>query len=208
VKTPTRSKKTSKKTRLARRRRTNAILAVVLPAAALVAALAVGLMFLFRSGPGRRDAAPPSAAFLSDWNPIEDHNPIKAPPSPPGQPAPPFFPEVRVHDQPAPHGIFMHPPMQPGGGTASMSYSLAGRYATLSAEASLNDGPPESVTPLTFSVLGDGHLLWRSHPIRRQADAERCVVSVKGVDVVTIEVNCPGDPRGAHAVWIEPEVAR
>jgi hypothetical protein len=33
------------------------------------------------------------------------------------------------------------------------------------------------------------------------------MISVKGVDLLTIQVSCPGEPRGAHAVWIEPRVA-
>ena len=114
AKTPPRSKKA--KTRTARRRRTNILLAVGLPAAASVAALVVGLTFLFPSGHARVPAAaPPAKAFLSDLKPIGDNNPNKAPPAPPGRPAPPFFPGVIVQGRPAPHGIFMHPPMRPDG---------------------------------------------------------------------------------------------
>ncbi len=207
-KTPTPKRPTrARKTRPARRRRTIQFLALGLAAAGLAIALAVGLAFHFASAPGGSAAVAASPAFLSDLPLIEDHNPIKAPPLPPGLPEPPPFTGVRVHNRPASHGIFMHPPMQPEGGTAGLSYKLGGMYARFGAEASLNDGPPESMTPLTFTVRGDGRILWQSHPIRRQDDAERCEVSVRGVDVVTIEVNCPGDPRGAHAVWIEPEVA-
>jgi hypothetical protein len=61
---------------------------------------------------------------------------------------------------------------------------------------------------VTFSVFGDGHLLWKSRPVSSQADADHCKVSVKGVDQLTIEVDCPGFPGRAHAVWIDPYVAR
>jgi hypothetical protein len=61
---------------------------------------------------------------------------------------------------------------------------------------------------VTFSVRGDGQLLWQSRPVSAQADAQRCEVSVTGVEVLTIEVECPGHPRRAHAVWIEPYVER
>jgi hypothetical protein len=73
---------------------------------------------------------------------------------------------------------------------------------------SLNDGPGESETPLTFTVRGDGKVLWTSRPVRTQADAQECSVPVEGVDLLTIEVQCPGPPRGAHAVWVEPHVVR
>ena len=195
-KTPTPKRPTrARKTRPARRRRTIQFLALGLAAAGLAVALAVGLALHFASAPGGSAAGAASPAFLSDLPLIEDHNPIKAPPLPPGLPEPPPFTGVRVHNRPASHGIFMHPPMQPEGGTAGLSYKLGGMYARFGAEASLNDGPPESMTPLTFTVRGDGRILWQSHPIRRQDDAERREISVRGVDVVTIEVNCPGDPR-------------
>ncbi len=92
AKAPTRSRKA--KARTARRRRANTLLAVGLPAAALVAVLVIGLTFLFSSGPGRSPAAvPPAKAFLSDLTLVNDNNPNKAPPAPPGEPAPPSLPE-------------------------------------------------------------------------------------------------------------------
>jgi hypothetical protein len=73
---------------------------------------------------------------------------------------------------------------------------------------SLNDGPSESETPLTFLVHGDGRLLWKSREIRSQEQAQTCSVSVQDIEVLTLEVVCPGHPRGAHSVWIEPHVVR
>ena len=108
----------------------------------------------------------------------------------------------------SPHGIFMHPPLLPTGGKSSLSYKLGKQFATFYAETTLNDGPPETDTPLTFSVYGDGGPLWKSHEIRSQRDAEPCDVDVKDVKVLTIEVNCPGEPRNAHAVWFEPHVVK
>jgi eukaryotic-like serine/threonine-protein kinase len=214
VKTATRMKKF----RPARERQSQKLIVIglVIGVVVLGGALATGLTILLwpssahqNAPPATSTQAPPALAtmYLSDWKPIDDRNPIKAPPPPMGVPAPPFSFGVRVRDQLSPHGIFMHPPMQPNGGDASLSYRLAGKYRQFMTEMSLNDGPPESETPLTFSVFGDGKLLWRSHPVRRQADADHCMISVKGVDVLTIQVSCPGEPRGAHAVWIEPRVA-
>ena len=185
----------------------------------LVAVLTIGSALLAPAVFGRPNPAvphpagsvpaSPSVVFLSAWTPVEDRNPIAAPPAPPDAPPgvpPPPFAGVRVHGEPSPHGIFMHPPLRPSGGPASLSYKLGKQYGVFNAETSLNDGPPECDTPLTFSVFGDGQLLWQSHPVRRQADADQCVISVQGVDILTLQVDCPGSPRSAHAVWVEPRV--
>ena len=203
-----------KKVKAAQSRRIRMVVGVCLLVVVLAVGLTAGLASFLPPGPPHRDAAapppPPPAMYLSDMKPVDDNNPVKAMPAPPplpGQPPPPSFVGVRVHDQLFPHAIFMHPPTTPNGGEASLRYNLGGRYGTFTAETSLNDGPAQSDTPLTFSVLGDGQLLWQSpRPLRTQADAERCTISVKEVDYLTIRVNCPGFPRGAHAVWIDPKV--
>ena len=191
-----------KRVRPTRRRWIMTGLAVVLPA--LVVAT-VASTLLAPAVPGRPNAN--NVVFLNDLKPIDDNNPITRPPHPPGDRNSPPFAGVMVHQQPSPHGIFMHPPTQPNGGSASLRYHLDKHYRAFSAETSLNDGPPECATPLTFSVFGDGRLLWQSSPVRRQADVNRCEVSVMGVDLLTIQVDCPGPPFGAHAVWIEPNLA-
>jgi hypothetical protein len=73
---------------------------------------------------------------------------------------------------------------------------------------SLNDGPFKSEAPLTFTVLGDGQPLWKSRKVETQADRHSCTVSVKNVRVVVIQVDCPGEPRGAHAVWVDPHLVK
>jgi serine/threonine protein kinase len=155
--------------------------------------------------------APPEKAYLSTWTPLETVNWIKQPPPPRGAKAgkkpPPFF-GVRVGGTPSPHGIFMHPPQSEHGGSTALSYRLGKGYQTFAAEVSLNDGPYQSSTPLTFSVHGDGRLLWRSRPVWSQSDTQDCAVPVDGVEVLRIEVDCPGSSKGAHAVWLEPHVTR
>ena len=216
ARTPTRVKKSKA---LARRRRRKIWMGACLAATALAAVLTVTLAVALASGGGRR--TPPTAptspltapttatpTYLSDLQLLDDRNPLKAPPPPPPGRLPPPFNGVIVHDQPFPHGIFMHPAPTAEGGEASLRYDLGGRYAIFTAETSLNDGPGESETPLTFLVEGDGRLLWQSsRPLRGQADGESCNVAVAGVRQLTIRVTCPGFPRGAHAVWIDPKVA-
>jgi hypothetical protein len=100
----------------------------------------------------------------------------------------------------------MHlPPQEPQ--TTSVSFRIGKRFSTFQTQVSLNDGPRDCA-PLTFIVSGDGKVLWRSHPVTSQADTQTCTgLSVKGVETLTLEVSGPGDPRGTHAVWIEPSLA-
>jgi serine/threonine protein kinase len=160
--------------------------------------------------------------YLSEMEPVEIVDWLREPPGPPPDeepkgppkgPPPGMFPGVLVKGKRSMHGIFMHPPPLPEGGSSKVGYSLGKRFRTFEAEVSLNDlpfrkGDWQCETPVTFSVYGDGQLLWKSRPVSSQADAQRCAVSVAGVDVLTIEVDCPGPPRDAHAVWIEPHVER
>jgi hypothetical protein len=101
----------------------------------------------------------------------------------------------------------MHPPPAHEG-AASLTYRLGGAYGTFHATVSMHDGPPQSLSPSTFAVYGDGELLRRSGPVSSQADAQDCAVSVRGVDRLRIEVRSAGDPRGAHLVWLDPYLTR
>ncbi|MBI2920024.1 MAG: protein kinase [Planctomycetes bacterium] len=104
----------------------------------------------------------------------------------------------------SPNGIGMHPGP---GGPAFATFDLAGRYATFTATVALNDGPREdAATPLTFTVLGDGKILWECKPFQSRTESQECAVSVKDVRELRLEVKCAGEPRAAHALWIEPEV--
>ena len=151
--------------------------------------------------------------YLSDLVPVDTKGWIKQPPAPlvldPGKPrTPKAYGGVRVGGKPSPRGLFMHPPQKRDGGTARLDFRLHGQYAAFEAEVSLNDGPPLSVTPLTFSVQGDGRVLWQSREVRTGKDTQTCHVAVRGVNVLTLEVDCPGPSRGAHAVWIEPRLTK
>jgi eukaryotic-like serine/threonine-protein kinase len=168
---------------------------------------ASALMWRWAGTPGATQGSP-SRAYLSDEKPIAT---LDWPPmGPPGLPPPPNpFVVLSVNGKTLPHGLGMH---ASGRGTASISYSLRKQYGDFSTEVSLNDTAPQSPVPLTFSVFGDGRLLWRSSPVTTRADTQSCQVSVKDVDVLELKVtNSPGDPRsvgGAHGVWTEPNVTK
>jgi len=63
-------------------------------------------------------------------------------------------------------------------------------------------------SPLTFKVVGDGKVLWASKPVARVRQVERCQVRVTGIQVLRLEVECPGSNHRAHAVWLEPRLER
>jgi hypothetical protein len=166
----------------------------------------------FATTPTTPSAAPAATTYLSDLQPIDPRGWISQPPGPPGpngmrEPPPPFA-GVRSGGVLYQHGVFMHPPFGPEGGVTRLDYRLNGQFAAFTADVSLNDGPPESLTPLAFAVYGDGRLLWKSGPVRTRADRQTCRAAVEGVQVLTLEVACPGSSRGAHAVWIDPHVTK
>jgi eukaryotic-like serine/threonine-protein kinase len=143
--------------------------------------------------------------FLSDLSKLRREHHFVPPPHPDGeQPGE----VIRVRGKVFPHGIFMHPPPFPPRAPASISYRLGKQYRTFRTTVSMNDGPPRSNAACTFAVYGDGRLLWQSAPVWSQADAQRCAVSVRDVDVLKIAVSSDGPPFGAHAVWLEPSVVR
>jgi len=162
--------------------------------------------------------------FLRELVPIaKEHWPMGPPPGggpegkmgpPPGggsegkaAPPPRLIDEVNVHSMNYPNGIFMHPPVPPNDGKpASLSYRLPKQVTRFKATVSLNDGPERANTPVTFSVYGDGKLLWKSKPVTTQKDGQAVDISVQNVNVIKLQVICAGDPRGAHAVWIDPHV--
>jgi eukaryotic-like serine/threonine-protein kinase len=198
-----------------RRRRSHWALlsmAIILTGAGILG-LAWAGWWLFRSD-GRDTPAHPfmsgllgqKVVYLSTLNPISKQNWPFLPPRVPGMP--PFKPiGIRIEGKELPFGIFMHPP-HPREGSANLTYRLGKDFATFTAEVSLHDGPVNSETPLSFEVQGDGQLLWKSRRVLSRADRQLCTVSVEGVDQLTIAVSCSGEPRGAHAVWIDPRLER
>jgi hypothetical protein len=185
--------------------------------AAAIGVVAVGAFILTSLTDRRIDPRDANVVYLSDLQPIEVVNWLKqgdfkkkGPPQgdfkkkgPPSEPR-----GVMVGGQPLPHAVFMHPPTTPVGGVSRLGFALGGNFASFDADVSLNDGPPRSDTPLTFSVFGDGQLLWKSRPVVTQADAQKCSIAVKGVNVLAIQLDCPGFPGGAHAVWIDPRLGK
>ncbi|MBX7105663.1 MAG: protein kinase [Gemmataceae bacterium] len=145
----------------------------------------------------------PPITHLAMLEPVEVQDWIREPPRRPEMGP---FGGVSVQGRHSPHGLFMHAPHGPGGGTTRVSYRLEPRHRAFHVDVALNDGPTDCATPLVFAVYGDGRLLWRSRPIQNRPDRDRCDVNVNGVAILTLELQCPGPARGAHAAWIEPHL--
>jgi serine/threonine protein kinase len=216
VEAPTdRPRKGSRRTRrkLVSRRRWLTVGLVAVLILTVVLLLSVPLFLFLPGGPDGTRGTPPAnpggqaKVYLSTLTPVRSqHWPI-FPPVPPGRQPIKAIGGAVVRGEPSPHGIFMHPPPA-WEGSASVSYRLDGKFAAFHATVSINDGPPRAASPCTFTVRGDGKVLWQSRPVSTQADTQACAVSVQGVDELTLEVTAAGDHRGAHAVWIEPDVSR
>jgi hypothetical protein len=61
-------------------------------------------------------------------------------------------------------------------------------------------------TPLTFVVVGDGKVLWKSKPVDVARQVQDFDVDVTGFEVLELCIDCPGSHVNAQAVWVEPRV--
>jgi eukaryotic-like serine/threonine-protein kinase len=176
-----------------------------------LAGIAAILLVMVLSGPGAPGGpgAPPPAehVFLSDMRKIHVTNwPFHK--TKDGKPPPKeLFGSASVRGHLSAHGIIMHP-APPFDTPCTISFQLDKRYRTFTSRVSVNDSAPVAPSAMTFSVYGDGKLLWRCQPIIDQSQTEDCQVSVADVDVLKLEVTAADDVRRAHAVWIEPHVSK
>jgi serine/threonine protein kinase len=211
---PVPTRRVSKSGRRRKRPRVSRAFRWWIPAACLAGLLLLGTALAVALSHGRSGRAaaggtePQTPVYLSDRTPVAV---VDCPPAgPPGMPPPPNpFTVISVHGIRSPHGIGMHASPR---GTASLSYSLHRQYQQFSAKVGLNDSSPGNPLPLRFAVYGDGRLLWQSTPVSSQKDAQTCTVSVADVEVLKLAVTnqavAPDGVHGAHAIWIEPSLAR
>jgi hypothetical protein len=112
---------------------------------------------------------------------------------------------IKVNGAESPNGLSMHPP---GDGAARVHYQLGKQYQSFKAKAAIDDTGAAGGLHLTFMVLGDGKVLWKSNPLQKQGESQECQISVAGVDRLELQVECKGSHNSAHAVWIDPAVSR
>ncbi len=112
---------------------------------------------------------------------------------------------ISLNGQPSPKGLSMHPPQAPA--FTTVRYRLGKQAAMFRAVVAINDTTKWCWSPATFSVIGDGKILWQSVWIaHNHAHSQECSVSVEDVDVLELRVYCENGNKGLHAVWIEPRL--
>ncbi|QDT43586.1 NPCBM/NEW2 domain protein [Gimesia alba] len=104
-----------------------------------------------------------------------------------------------------PNGLGLHPPNH---GFARVRFQLDGQYKTFATGVALMDHSSEVRRSVTFTVIGDDRVLWKSPLIRFRGDVVFCNVSVKNIKRLEIQTKSPGIATGAHAVWLAPRVLK
>src|SRR5205823_5351646 len=94
---------------------------------------------------------------------------------------------------------------------AYVAYDLNERFQIFKTTAgiadSINDGKPEmGAGPFTFTVTGNGKLLWQSQPLQKPGEVDPCQVSVDGISRLILQIHCPGSASDAEPVWVEPRL--
>ena len=107
-----------------------------------------------------------------------------------------------------PHGISMH---ALSSANASAKYRLGKTAQTFMTSVALNDSagapgrPPgegKITTPLTFLILGDGEVLWKSKAVDLARSVQDCKVDVGGIVVLELRIECPASVVNGQAVWL------
>jgi serine/threonine protein kinase/WD40 repeat protein len=88
------------------------------------------------------------------------------------------------------------------------TWDVGGRFDTFKAIAGRTDGLGEASSPVLFRVLGDGRLLWQSRPIQKEGTGQPCLVSIKGVQKLTLLTICSGSFKNADCIFFNPQVLR
>ena len=106
-----------------------------------------------------------------------------------------------VHGIKPNHSLCPHPFQH---GTSSVSYALNSQFSIFSGTATVADNAePRS---LRFCIKGDGKTLWRSEIIQTGKHAEEFSVSVKGINRLELEIECPGSASVAWGMWVSPRL--
>jgi len=110
----------------------------------------------------------------------------------------------KVQGKEYPHALSMHPPAK---GISYAAYQLDGKCLELNGAAAIWDNWPSKAI-VTFNVIGDGKLLWKSRPLQGAGAGQSFRVSLRGVKALKLVVECPGNNTNATAVWLMPAITR
>jgi hypothetical protein len=110
---------------------------------------------------------------------------------------------ITVNERRSPHSLGMYQPQNGSG--SKVRYALARKALVLRTVVAFNDlGPGGHLGPVTFSILGDGKLLWESQMMLYRHEPEECSVDVHAVDELELRVEVKGFGNGSPAIWLEP----
>ncbi|MGE3807815.1 MAG: sigma-70 family RNA polymerase sigma factor [Gemmataceae bacterium] len=154
----------------------------------LLAALGLGVLAL-------RPAGEPSVVYLAEMQqvdlsvPVPDHFEIGA----------------TVNGVASPRSLALHPAT---GGHSTITYQLDGKYRRFESAVGIRDGSKRSRSqaPLTFSVLGDGRLLWTSRPFYEAGETQNCSIAIDGVQRLELRCHCPSWRVYAWMAWVDPRL--
>jgi len=112
---------------------------------------------------------------------------------------------IRVRGQLSPNGLSMYPPAV---GSSHVAYGAFQQFRTLQATVGIADTASIArvATPLTFVVICDGEVRWRSDPIRGRGQTQDVLLDITGVEKLVLEVECTDENTGCQAVWLEPRL--
>ncbi len=112
---------------------------------------------------------------------------------------------IKVNSKLSKKGIGLHPPAQ---GHAFVSYRLDKKAAVFKGAVALDDrSQATNFWEAIFEVRGDGNLLWKSRPVKKERiRPQEFSLDVTGVDVLELRVVAPGHHIGLHAVWLDPRI--
>jgi hypothetical protein len=104
------------------------------------------------------------------------------------------------------HNLWAHPPSD--NSSAHLAYQLDGKFRVLHGDSGIGGQNSPAGSPLSFRILGDGKVLWRSKPVRQPGISNSFRVNVGKVKKLELFVDCPGSNFSAWALWLEPVLER
>ena len=105
------------------------------------------------------------------------------------------------------HNLWAHPPAERT--PSHIQYELDKRFKTLGGAVGISvtvSQHPES--PLTFKIVGDGKLLWKSKPMQANGPIQSFHVDVAKIKTLELFVECPGSHVFCHAMWLAPVLSQ
>ncbi len=123
-----------------------------------------------------------------------------------GPPAQGSIPANRVAlgGQLAKHALSLQP--RPSG-NATVAYQLDGKYRLFEGVAAIMDGGSEP-TAVKFRVYADNKPIWESRVLYRSGDAQQFKLRIAKVNMLQLEIVCPGANAGALTTWVNPAVGK